>query len=170
MIRSQFFWFFIVCGVGAFSLFLMKNGSYFFRNETRMKEHTLAIIKPDAMRAGTSEAIIKKIKDNGFTIVQKKETTLTKEQAEGFYAEHKERGFFPDLVSFMISGPVTLMVLEKDNAVKAWRDLMGATNPAEAAEGTIRKLYGASKGENATHGSDSLASAQREVAFFFPSK
>lgn len=144
----------------------IKNG--FLRNTKRMNERTLAIIKPDAMRAGTNNAIIKLIQDNGFTIVEKRETTLTKEEAEGFYAEHNGRSFFPELVNFMISGPVTLMVLEKKDAIKGWRDLMGATNPAEAAEGTVRKLYGASKGENATHGSDSPASAAREIAFFFP--
>ncbi len=133
-----------------------------------MAEKTLAIIKPDAMAAGFNDAIIEHIKKNGFTVVEQKEANLSQEQAEGFYAEHKERPFFPELVTFMTSGPVTLMVLEKDGAIKAWRDLMGATDPAEAAEGTIRKMFGASKGENATHGSDSPESAAREVAFFFP--
>ena len=130
-------------------------------------ETTLAIIKPDAMAAGHKDAIIGHIKDNGFTVVQEKELTLTQEQAEGFYAEHKGRGFFDELVQFMISGPVTVLALEKEGAIKAWRDLMGATDPAEAEEGTMRKLYGTSKGNNATHGSDSVASAQREVAYFF---
>lgn len=133
-----------------------------------MAEKTLAIIKPDAMAAGFNDAIIEHIKKNGFTVVEQKEANLSQDQAEGFYAEHKERPFFPELVTFMTSGPVTLMVLEKDGAIKAWRDLMGATDPAEAAEGTIRKMFGASKGENATHGSDSPESAAREIAFFFP--
>jgi len=133
-----------------------------------MAEKTLAIIKPDAMEAGFNDAIINHIKANNFTIVKQEKTTLRKEQAEGFYAEHKDRPFFGELVEFMVSGPVTLMVLEKENAIKDWRDLMGATDPAEADEGTIRKQFGASKGHNATHGSDSLESAQREIAFFFP--
>ncbi len=133
-----------------------------------MIEKTLAIIKPDAMKAGFNDAIINHIKANGFTIVAKKEMSLTKAQAEGFYAEHKERSFFPELVLFMTSGPVTVMVLEKENAIQAWRDLMGATDPIQAEPGTIRKLFGASKGENATHGSDAPLSAAREIAFFFP--
>lgn len=133
-----------------------------------MTEKTLAIIKPDATAAGFTDAIIEHIKNNGFTIVAQKEMNLSQEQAQEFYAEHKERPFFGDLVAFMTSGPVTVMVLEKENAISAWRNLMGATDPAEAAEGTIRKLFGASKGENATHGSDSSASAQREITFFFP--
>ncbi len=132
-----------------------------------MVEKTLAMIKPDAMASGFKNAIIKEIKAHGFTVVKEQEMVLTQAQAEGFYAEHSERSFFPELVKFMISGPVTVMVLEKEGAIKAWRDLMGATNPAEAAEGTIRKQFGASKGENATHGSDSVESAQREVAYFF---
>jgi len=131
-------------------------------------ERTLAIIKPDAMAAGHKDAILAFIKNHGFAIVAEKETTLSKEQAEKFYEEHKARGFFPELVEFMISGPVTLLVLEKDNAVQEWRDVMGATNPAEAQPGTLRKLFGTSKGNNASHGSDSLASAAREVAYFFP--
>ncbi len=131
-------------------------------------ERTLAIIKPDAMFAGHKDAILAVIKNHGFSIIAQKETTLSQEQAEMFYDEHKARGFFPELVEFMISGPVTLLVLEKKNAVQEWRDLMGATNPAEALPGTIRKVFGTSKGNNASHGSDSLASAAREVAYFFP--
>ena len=133
-----------------------------------MVEKTLAIIKPDAMNSGYKDAIIAIIKKNDFAIIAHKETVLSQEQAETFYAEHKGRSFFPELVTFMISGPVTFLVLEKEGAVKAWRDLMGATNPAEAEPNTIRKLFGASKGENATHGSDSLVSAAREVSYFFP--
>ena len=133
-----------------------------------MVEQTLAIIKPDAMAAGSTDAIITHITNNGFTVLEKEEMNLSRQEAEGFYAEHKERPFFGELVDFMISGPVTVMILEKDGAIKAWRDLMGATDPAEAAEGTIRKLFGASKGNNATHGSDSTESAAREIAYFFP--
>lgn len=133
-----------------------------------MVEKTLAIIKPDAMAAGFDDAIIEHIKKNGFTIIKQEVKSLSQQEAEGFYAEHKERPFFPELVTFMTSGPVTILVLEKEGAIKAWRDLMGATNPAEAAEGTIRKMFGASKGENATHGSDSVTSAAREIKYFFP--
>ncbi|NBQ16905.1 nucleoside-diphosphate kinase [bacterium] len=132
-----------------------------------MIERTLAMIKPDAMRAGFDTAIIGHIKKNGFYIITHEKKNLTRAQAEGFYAEHKERSFFPELVNFMTSGPVMVLVLEKEDGIKGWRDLMGATNPAEAAEGTIRKLFGASKGENATHGSDSPEAAAREIAYFF---
>ena len=133
-----------------------------------MVERTLAMIKPDAMSAGFNDAIIDHIKKNEFTIVEQQEMTLSQEQAEEFYAEHKERSFFGELVAFMTSGTVTIMVLEKDGAIKTWRDLMGATDPAKAADGTVRKMFGASKGENATHGSDSPEAAAREIAFFFP--
>jgi len=131
-------------------------------------EKTLAIIKPDAMAAGHTEAILADIDSHGFAITKMMTTVLTRKEAQEFYAEHKDRGFFNELVDFMISGPVTIMVLEKDNAVLAWRDLMGATDPKEAANGTIRKQYGTSKGNNASHGSDSFASAAREITYFFP--
>lgn len=137
------------------------------RMGNKMIEHTLAIIKPDAMAAGHAKDIISHIKKHGFTIVEQETMHLSKRDAQAFYAEHKDRGFFGELVEFMISGPVTVMVLEKENAIADWRKLMGATNPAEAEEGTIRKLFGASKGENATHGSDSAAAAEREIDFFF---
>jgi nucleoside-diphosphate kinase len=132
-------------------------------------ERTFAIIKPDAMAAGHADAIIEVIEDHGFDIIAQEERRLSKAEVEEFYAEHKERSFFPEVVAFMLSGPVTLLALEKPNAIKAWRDLMGATDPAQADEGTIRKEFGTSKGNNATHGSDSPASAARELAFFFPS-
>ena len=105
--------------------------------------------------------------DQGLRIAAAKLTHLSKEKAEGFYIEHKERPFFGELVTFMTSAPVMLMVLEGENAVMKNREIMGATNPAEAAEGTIRKLYAKSIGENAAHGSDSLQSADREVNYFF---
>lgn len=132
-----------------------------------MIEQTLAIIKPDAMAAGFSDAIIDHIMKSGFTIVKKEQKNLTKEEAGGFYAEHKERPFFGELVDFMTSGPVIVMVLKKENAIADWRETMGATDPAQAEPGTIRKMFGASKGKNATHGSDSAVSAAREIAFFF---
>ncbi len=131
-----------------------------------MKEKTLAIIKPDAVKAKDSGEIIDRIEQEGFDIVGLKKLHLTKKQAEEFYAVHKERPFYVELVEFMISGPVIVLALEKDDAIKSWRDLMGATDPAEAAENTLRKLYGASKGNNATHGSDSSENAKIELEFF----
>lgn len=133
-----------------------------------MTERTLAIIKPDAVGAGFIDAIIGHIEKNDFKIVEQKQVRLSKLEAQGFYEEHRERPFFEELVKFMTSGDVVIMVLERENAIKGWRDLMGATDPAEAAEGTVRKLFGSSKGNNATHGSDSPESAAREVKYFFP--
>jgi len=131
-------------------------------------ERTLAIIKPDAMAAGDAAANIERIEDEGFEIVAQEEIQASKEQTEGFYAEHAGKPFFHGLTSFMASGPITIMVLEKENAIADWRKLMGATNPANAEEGTLRKQFGTSIDNNATHGSDSPASAAREIAFFFP--
>ena len=131
-------------------------------------ETTLAIIKPDAVKAGHADAIIKMIKDHGFQIVARQDGQWTKADAEVFYEIHKARPFFFELVNFMSSGPIVMLVLAKENAVANWRDLMGATNPAEAQPGTVRKLYGASIGENATHGSDSLENADREIELLFP--
>ncbi|MFT6765698.1 MAG: nucleoside-diphosphate kinase [Alteromonas naphthalenivorans] len=134
-------------------------------------EKTLALIKPDAVKAGFSDAIIGHIEKNDFTILDQKQVRLSKTEVQGFYgAEHGERPYFEELVNFMTSGDVIIMVLERDNAITGWRDLMGATDPAEAAEGTIRKLFGTSKGNNATHGSDATESATREIEYFFPSK
>jgi nucleoside-diphosphate kinase len=131
-------------------------------------EKTFAIIKPDAVKAKFSGKIIDRIEQEGFNIIALKKLRMTTAQAEAFYGVHKERGFFRELVDFMTSGPVIVLALEKNNAVNAWRDLMGATDPAKAAEGTIRKLFGANIGENATHGSDSLENAAIELKFFFP--
>ena len=131
-------------------------------------EKTLAIIKPDAVRALNTGKIIDRIEAAGFSILGMKKMHLTKAQAEAFYAVHKERPFYGELVEFMTSGPVVVMALAKDGAIKAWRDLMGATNPAQAAPNTIRKDFGASVGENATHGSDAPETAAVEVKFFFP--
>ena len=130
-------------------------------------EHTLAIIKPDAVEKNLGGAILAHIEKAGFRVRGLKRVHLTKAQAEAFYAEHNGRGFFGELTAFMSRGPVFVIALEAEGAILRWRETMGATDPAQAAEGTIRKLYGASKGENATHGSDSSTSAAREVAFFF---
>jgi len=131
-------------------------------------EKTFAIIKPDAVQAGYRQDIINMIKAHGFTILAEQPGQWTRADAEQFYAIHSARPFFGELVEFMISGPVVMLVLEKENAVLAWRDLMGATNPAEAAAGTVRSLYGTSIGNNATHGSDSVENAKIEIGQFFP--
>ena len=128
---------------------------------------TFAIIKPDAVRAGHTGNIIQRITDAGFKLRAMKMLHLSLREAEGFYAVHRERPFFAGLTEFMSSDPCVVMVLEKENAVKAWRDLMGATDPAKADEGTIRKEFGGSVGENATHGSDSDENAAIEIAYFF---
>ena len=130
-------------------------------------ERTLSIIKPDATKRNLTGAINAKFEENGLRIVAQKRVKLTRKQAEGFYAEHKERPFFGELVEFMISEPVVLQVLEGENAVMKNREIMGATNPAEADEGTIRKEFALSIGENSVHGSDSAESAAREIAYFF---
>lgn len=130
-------------------------------------ERTFAAIKPDAVRAQLSGKIIDLIESNGFSILRMHKLHLTQKQAEEFYAVHKERPFFGELVTFMSSGPIIVMALEKPNAIAAWRTLMGDTNPAKAAPGTIRKLFGASIGENAVHGSDAPETAQQELRFFF---
>ncbi len=132
-----------------------------------MNNLTFGIIKPDATRAGKFGAILQKIVDAGFKIRGMKLVEMTKKEAEGFYAVHAERPFFGELTEFMSSGACVVLALEKENAVKAWRDLMGATNPAEAAEGTLRKEFATSIGENAVHGSDSDENAAVEIAYFF---
>lgn len=128
---------------------------------------TFAIIKPDAVRAGNTGHIIQRIIDHGFRLRALKMLHLSMKEAEGFYAVHRERPFFAGLTEFMSSAPCVVMALEKEGAVKAWRDLMGATDPAKADEGTIRKEFGSSVGENATHGSDSDENAAIEIAYFF---
>jgi len=128
---------------------------------------TFGIIKPDAVRAGHTGSIIQKILDSGFKIRGLKLIHMTRREAEGFYAVHRERPFFAGLTEFMSSAPCIVMALEKDGAVKAWRDLMGATDPAKADEGTLRKQFGGSLGENAVHGSDSDENAAIEIAYFF---
>jgi nucleoside-diphosphate kinase len=128
---------------------------------------TFGIIKPDAVRAGKTGAILQRTLDAGFRLRAMKLLHLTKPEAEGFYAVHRERPFFAELTEFMSSGPCVVMALEKESAVKAWRDLMGATDPAKAEEGTLRKEFAASIGENAVHGSDSEENARTELAYFF---
>jgi nucleoside-diphosphate kinase len=128
---------------------------------------TFGIIKPDAVRAGNTGHIIQRITDGGFRIRALKLLHMTLKQAEGFYAVHRERPFFPGLTEFMSSGPCVVMALEKEGAVKGWRDLMGATDPAKADQGTLRKELGASVGENAVHGSDSDENAAIEISYFF---
>ncbi|MCM5662837.1 nucleoside-diphosphate kinase [Galbibacter mesophilus] len=128
---------------------------------------TFTMIKPDAVENGHIGAILEKINASGFKIVAMKYTQLSKRDAEAFYAVHSERPFFGELVEFMTRGPIVAAILEKDNAVEDFRTLIGATNPDEAAEGTIRKLYATSIGENAVHGSDSDENAAIEGAFHF---
>jgi nucleoside-diphosphate kinase len=135
-----------------------------------MKERTLSIIKPNAVKKSQIGKIVNMMEEDGLKVVAAKMKTLTKSEAEGFYAEHKARPFFGSLVSFMTSGPVLLMTLEGDGAVDKYRKLMGATDPAKAAPATIRKLFGESLEANSVHGSDSAASAQREVQYFFKSE
>ena len=132
-----------------------------------MTNRTFTMIKPDATEKGYTGAILKMINEAGFRIVAMKMTHLSKEKAGLFYEIHKERPFYKDLVEFMSRGPITAAILEKENAVEDFRKLIGATNPANAEEGTVRKLYAASVGENAVHGSDSDDNAKLEGDFFF---
>ena len=131
-------------------------------------ERTLAILKPDCVRKELIGEFIKRIQAAGFKIVAMKMTRLTMDTAGGFYAVHKERPFYNELCAFMSSGPCVPMVLEKENAVADYRKLIGATNPAEAAEGTIRREFADSMGENIVHGSDSVENGKIEAAYFFP--
>ena len=132
-----------------------------------MTERTFSILKPDATRRNLTGKINAVIEDSGLRIVAQRRIRMTREQAERFYEVHRERPFFGELVEFMTSGPVVVQVLEGENAVARYREVMGATNPAQAAEGTIRKLYAESVGENSVHGSDSPENAELEIAQFF---
>lgn len=134
-----------------------------------MSEKTCALIKPDVTGKNVTGKVISMIEEAGFNIVQMKKMTMSQELAEQFYAVHAERPFFNDLVTFMTSGPIIAMCLEKDGAIGAWRDLMGETNPENAAQGTIRALYGSNIQENGTHGSDSAENAQTELGIIFSS-
>lgn len=131
-------------------------------------ERTLAILKPDCVRKNLIGEVIKRIQEAGFTIRAMKMVRLTKAEAEGFYAVHRGRPFFGELTDFMSSGPCVPLVLEKENAVADYRSLIGATNPAEAEEGTIRRDFADSVGENIAHGSDSVENGKIEAAYFFP--
>src|SRR5918992_2391179 len=130
-------------------------------------ERTFAIIKPDAVERRLAGRILARIEEAGFTVRAMRLQHLTKREAEGFYDVHRERPFFGELTEFMSSGPCVVLALEKAGAVKAWRDLMGATDPAKAEEGTLRKEFATSIGENAVHGSDSEENAAIEIAYFF---
>jgi len=131
-------------------------------------ERTFSIIKPDAVAKNVIGEIYNRFEKSGLTIIAAKMQHLTRDQAEGFYAVHKERPFFNDLVDFMISGPVILQVLEGENAILKHREIMGATNPSEAAAGTIRADFAETIDENAVHGSDGPETAKQEIAYFFP--
>jgi nucleoside-diphosphate kinase len=133
-------------------------------------EQTFSIIKPDATARNLTGAINAVIEKAGLRIVAQRRLRMTREQAEKFYAVHRERPFYGELVDFMISGPVVVQVLEGENAIARYRDVMGATNPAQAAEGTIRKLFAKSVGENSVHGSDAADTAKQEIAQFFSAK
>ena len=130
-------------------------------------ERTFSIIKPDATRRNITGAVTKMLEEAGLRVVASRRIRMSREQAEGFYAVHRERPFFNDLVSFMISGPVVVQVLEGENAVARNREVMGATNPAQADEGTIRKAFAESIEANSVHGSDSLENAKIEIDYFF---
>ena len=130
-------------------------------------ERTFSIIKPDATKRNITGKVITKLEEGGLRVIASKRIHMTREQAEGFYAVHKDRPFFGELVDFMMSGPVVVQVLEGENAVARNREIMGATNPAEAEAGTIRAEYAESIGENSVHGSDAPETAREEIAFFF---
>jgi nucleoside-diphosphate kinase len=130
-------------------------------------EKTLGIIKPDAVKRNLIGAILEKAESSGLRVKAMKMVHLTKAEAEGFYYVHKERPFFDSLTTFMSEGPIVLVVFEAENAISRWREVMGATDPAKAAEGTVRKLYGQSVERNSSHGSDSPSSAEFEIGYFF---
>jgi nucleoside-diphosphate kinase len=130
-------------------------------------ERTFSILKPDVTRRNLTGEVNAVIEDNELRIIAQKRIHMTTPQAQGFYAVHKDRPFFDDLVRFMVSGPVVVQVLEGENAVKAYRDVMGATNPAQAVDGSIRNLFAESIEANSVHGSDSLENAKTEIAYFF---
>ena len=130
-------------------------------------QRTLCIIKPDAVAKGASGTIVERILRENFRVLGLRQVRLSRAQAEGFYAVHRGRGFFEELVQFMSRGPIVAVALEREDAVRHWREVIGATDPVKAAEGTIRKSFGSNVGENAVHGSDSEENGQIECAFFF---
>jgi len=131
-------------------------------------ERTFGIIKPDAVAAGQAGRILAMVEAAGFRILALRMTRLRPEQAEGFYAVHRDKSFFEGLVRFMTEGPIIVMALEREDAIRKWREVMGATNPAHAADGTIRRQFGAGIERNAVHGSDAPETAEAELHFFFP--
>lgn len=131
-------------------------------------EKTLCICKPDSLEQGKQGAIVQRLLDEGFAILAMQQVHLTRRQAEGFYAVHRERPFFNELCTFMTRGPVVVLALTRKDAVQTLRTVIGATDPAKAAEGTVRKLYGKNVGENAVHGSDSVENGALECGYFFP--
>ena len=133
-----------------------------------MSNRTFTIIKPDSVRKGNFGRIISRLEAEGFRILSLKKVNLSTRQAEGFYAVHRERPFFDELCTFMTRSPVIVIALERENAVLHWRTVIGATDPAKATDGTIRKLFGANVGENAVHGSDSPENGRIETAYYFP--
>lgn len=133
-----------------------------------MIQKTLAIIKPDAFKKRLVGRIIQRIEDEGFAIAALKMVRLTRDEAKAFYAVHKDKRFFGELTEFMSSGPIVVMSLEAENAIARWREVMGATDPAQAKPGTLRRAYGFSIERNAVHGSDAIETAETELAFFFP--
>ncbi len=137
------------------------------KGTTMAIERTFSMIKPDATKRNLTGAIVKIFEENGLRVVASKRVWMSRRQAEGFYAVHKERPFFDELCDFMSSGPTVVQVLEGENAIAKNREVMGATNPADAAEGTIRKLYANSIGENSVHGSDAPETAAEEIAYWF---
>ena len=130
-------------------------------------ERTFAIIKPDAVAAGNAGKILAMIEDAGFKVLAMRKQHLTRAEAEGFYAVHKGKGFFAELLDFMTEAPVVLLALEREDAIAKWREVMGATNPEKAEAGTVRKLYGTNIGRNASHGSDAPETAAFELSWFF---
>ncbi len=130
-------------------------------------ERTFAIIKPDAVAAGNAGKILAMIEGAGFKVLAMRKQQLSRAEAEGFYAVHKGKGFFAELVDFMTEAPVVLLALEREDAIAKWREVMGATNPEKAEEGTVRKLYGTNIGRNASHGSDAPETAAFELSWFF---
>jgi nucleoside-diphosphate kinase len=155
------------CCEAAPALLLARATSSYKRTPFMALERTFSIIKPDATRRNITGKIITKFEEGGLRIVAQKRIRMTKEQAEGFYAVHKERPFFGELVSFMISGPVVVQVLEGENAIAKNREIMGATNPKDAAPGTIRAEFAESIEANSVHGSDAPETAAEEIKFFF---
>lgn len=149
------------------ALFGMAFWYFKFANKKEI-QRTFAIIKPDAVAAGNSGKIIDKIEQAGFKITAMKKIELNKEKAEEFYAIHKGKPFFDELVTFMTSGPIVALVIEKENAIQDWRKLMGSTDPEKAEPETLRKLFGANVTKNALHGSDAPETAKNEIKFFFP--